>query len=65
MAVDYLIQTIETGRVDTMREAYDKLDEQLHRWTMENLQKQQVELQMHQCRQLQKIIALETANLWD
>lgn len=38
MSVDYLIQMIETGRVNTMNEAYDKLDEQLHRWTMEKLQ---------------------------
>lgn len=49
MAVDYLIQIIQTGRVDTMREAYDKLDEQLHRWTMEKLQNQQIEIQLYQC----------------
>lgn len=62
MAVDYLVQIIETGRVDTMREAYDKLDEQIHRWTMEKLQNQQIELQMHQCRQLQRLITLV---IWD
>lgn len=65
MAVDYLIQIIETGRVDTMREAYDKLDEQLHRWTMEKQQNQQIEIQLYQCRLLQQIIALDIANLWD
>lgn len=65
MAVDYLIQIIQTGRVDTMREAYDKLDEQLHRWTMEKLQNQQIEIQLYQCRLLQQIIALDIVNSWD
>ena len=65
MAVDYLIQIIQTGRVDTMREAYDKLDEQLHRWTMEKLQNQQIEIQLYQCRLLAQIIALDIVNSWD
>ena len=57
MSVDYLIQMIETGRVNTMNEAYDKLDEQLHRWTMEKLQKQQLDVQLEQSRQLKEISA--------
>ena len=57
MSVEYLIHMIETGRVDTMKEAYDKLDEQLHRWTMEKLQKQQLDMQMEQNRQLREISA--------
>ena len=48
-----------------MREAYDKLDEQLHRWTMEKLQNQQIEIQLYQCRLLQQIIALDIVNSWD
>ena len=57
MSVEYLIHMIETGRVDTMKEAYDKLAEQLHRWTMEKLQKQQLDMQMEQNRQLREISA--------
>lgn len=63
MSVDYLIQMIETGRADTMREAYDKLDEQLHRWAMENMQKQQLEMQIAQNRRLQEISIMEAAQL--
>lgn len=44
---------------------YDKLDEQLHRWTMEKLQNQQIEIQLYQCRLLQQIIALDIVNSWD
>ena len=40
-----------------MNEAYDKLDEQLHRWTMEKLQKQQLDVQLEQSRQLKEISA--------
>lgn len=57
MSVEYLIHMIETERVDTMKEAYDKLDEQLHRWTMETLQKQQLDIQLEQSRQLKEISA--------
>ncbi len=57
MSVEYLIHMIESGRVDTMKEAYDKLDEQLHRWTMETLQKQQLDVQLEQSRQLREISA--------
>ena len=55
MSVDYLIHMIETGRVDSMKELYDKLDEQLHRWTMEKLQKDQLDVQIEQSRQLREI----------
>ncbi|WP_288702601.1 hypothetical protein [uncultured Clostridium sp.] len=55
MSVDYLIRMIETGRVDSMKELYDKMDEQLHRWTMEKLQKDQLDVQMEQSRQLREI----------
>lgn len=55
MSVDYLIRMIETGRVDSMKELYDKLDEQLHRWTMEKLQKDQLDVQIEQSRQLREI----------
>ena len=55
MSVDYLIHIIETGRVDSMKELYDKLDEQLHRWTMEKLQKDQLDVQIEQSRQLREI----------
>ena len=59
MSVDYLIEMIKSGRVDTMREAYDKLDEQLHRWTMEAMQRQQLNAQLEQCRQLRDIMVIE------
>ena len=59
MSVDYLIEMIKSGRVDTMKEAYDKLDEQLHRWTMEAIQRQQLNAQLEQCRQLRDIMVIE------
>ena len=59
MSVDYLIEMIKSGRVDTMKEAYDKLDEQLHRWTMEAMQRQQLNAQLEQCRQLRDIMVIE------
>lgn len=55
MAVDYLIYVIESGRAETMKEAYNMLDEQLHRWMMEKLQRDQLELQKKQCKQLRNI----------
>ena len=59
MSVDYLIEMIKSGRVDTMKEAYDKLDEQFHRWTMEAIQRQQLNAQLEQCRQLRDIMVIE------
>ena len=38
-----------------MKELYDKLDEQHHRWTMEKLQKDQLDVQIEQSRQLREI----------
>ena len=55
MAVDYLIYVISNERAETMKEAYNMLDEQLHRWTMENMQREQLELQREQCKQLRRI----------
>lgn len=57
MAVDYLIYVISNERAETMKEAYNMLDEQLHRWTMENMQREQLELQREQGRQLRRIEA--------
>ena len=62
MAVDYLIQIIGSGRADTMKEAYNMLDEQLHRWTMEKMQRDQLEIQQRQSRQLRNIEANSAAS---
>lgn len=63
MAVDYLIRMIEDGRADTMKEAYNMLDEQLYRWKMENMQNTQLQMQQKQCKQLRNIEAATTANV--
>ena len=55
MAVDYLIYVISNERAETMKEAYNMLDEQLHRGTMENMQREQLDLQREQCKQLRRI----------
>ncbi|MFT4107175.1 MAG: hypothetical protein QM657_15580 [Lacrimispora sp.] len=62
MAVDYLIEIIESGRAETMKEAYNMLDEQLHRWKMEEIQNKQLEMQKNQIRQLKNIEADSAAS---
>ncbi len=47
-AVNYLNRILETNRADNMRQALDMLDEQVHRWRMEELSKESIEVQRQQ-----------------
>lgn len=44
-AIGYLFLVIDSGRAETLKEAYNLYEEQLHRWKMEELAQQSVEAQ--------------------
>lgn len=46
--VDYIIKIAQEGRVHTMAEAYQMLDEQIHRWNMENEMRYQSQILFNQ-----------------
>ena len=55
LATGYLLKMVETDRADTLREALAMLDEQLHRWKMEDAQAQILAEQQAQTALLREI----------
>lgn len=54
-ATGFIIRAFELGRATTLSEAYDKLEEQLHRWKMEKSMNTLINMQIAQLDILQKI----------
>lgn len=55
LATNFIVEVIQTGRATTIPIALDKLEEQIHRWNMEQSMHQQIALQMAQTEALRKI----------
>ena len=55
IATHFLVEVIETGRATTLPMAFDKLEEQIHRWNMEQSMQQQIAIQMAQTEALRRI----------
>ena len=63
MATEFLVEVIQTGRATTLPIAFDKLEEQIHRWNMEAAMLQTLNLQMAQAEALRKIEINTTASV--
>lgn len=55
LASNFIVELFELDRVSSMPEAYDKVEEQLHRWNMEEIMGKMVEKQMEMMILLQDI----------
>ena len=55
MATNFIVEVIQTGRATTIPLALDKLEEQIHRWNMEQSMQQQIAIQMAQTEALRRI----------
>lgn len=68
-ASEYIVELFELGRASTLPEAYDKLEEQLHRWRMEESMSSMISLQMTHLEFLGRIESnlekIETNTFWD
>lgn len=60
-ASEYLVELFELGRASSLPEAYDKLEEQLHRWRMEESMSAMIGLQSAQLEFLKNI---DTNTFW-
>ncbi|MBQ7358224.1 MAG: hypothetical protein IJW65_05770, partial [Clostridia bacterium] len=54
-ASNFLVELFELGRASSLPEAYDKLEEQLHRWRMEDAMLTLINLQRRQLALLERI----------
>ena len=54
-ATGFIVRAFELGRASTLPEAYDKLEEQLHRWKMEESMKSLIDMQTTQLEFLRNI----------
>lgn len=55
MATEYMVKAVQAKRADTLGEAIDKFEEQLHRWKIEEANAQMVNLQQQQTAHLASI----------
>ena len=55
LATEYLAKLFDERRVQNIGEAYDKLDEQIHRWNMERSMQQIIQSQEKICKELRDI----------
>lgn len=55
IAITYFYQALINGRADSLKEAINLFEEQLHRWKIENYQQQLLEIQNQQKVYLEKI----------
>lgn len=55
LATEYLAKLFDERRVQNINEAYDKLDEQIHRWNMERSMQQIIQSQEKICKELRDI----------
>lgn len=62
IATNFLVEVIETGRATTLPLAFDKLEEQIHRWNMEQGMQEQISIQMEQTAALRRIEATTAAS---
>ena len=61
IAVDYMKKSVFDGRSETVKEALDRYDEQMHRWKMENMQEKILAAQQEQLKQLNDLKAINFA----
>lgn len=54
-ATKFIIEVIKNGRATTLAEAYDKLEEQIHRWNLEDAARENYRIQCEQVESLRKI----------
>ena len=57
LAVHYIMELFETGRAETLPVAFDKLEEQIHRWNMEAAMQETLAVQVQQAQMLRSIQA--------
>lgn len=57
IAVNYIVDCLQKGRADSMKEAINLYEEQLHRWKLENAAMEAVVLQQQQAASLRSIQA--------
>lgn len=55
MASNYLVELFQLGRATTLPMAYDKLEEQIHRWKMESAMQEALAYQMQQAQALRNV----------
>lgn len=55
MATNYLVELFQLGRATTLPVAYDKLEEQIHRWNMEAAMQKTLAYQMYQAQVLRNV----------
>lgn len=55
MALEYMIKLLQTERAQTLPECYDKLEEQIHRWNMEEASAEMLQNQKSMQRDLDDI----------
>ena len=55
MATEYMVKAVQTKRANTLGEAIDKFEEQLHRWKLEEANDKMVNLQQQQTAHLASI----------
>lgn len=62
IAVQYIVESFQNRRADTLKEAINLYEEQLHRWKLENASEQMLTLQRQQMSELNKINANTTVS---
>ena len=61
VAINYMAKMVYDDRADTLRNALDRFDEQMHRWKMENAQEEFLKIQALQLKQLNDLKAISFA----